>query len=155
MELEELKNAYAEHERKYKLPSFNELNKNFEIEKIERQSDILPRIIRVVMMEKVIATQRFIESLLNPGNAPRILYRYLKSIGSEDTKKIEEIYDKFGVLTLKALSLDVEYKEDKEAEMIKEIQSVWEGCKKNLHEIIKDVQNPKEQQAKKEKSYFG
>jgi len=73
MDLEQLKKDYSAYEKKYKLPSFKELNESFEIEKIERQSDILLRIVRVIMMEKVIATQRFVESLLNPANAPRIL----------------------------------------------------------------------------------
>jgi hypothetical protein len=155
MELEQLKREYSLYEKKHKLPSFKELNENFEIEKIERQSELLLRIIRVIMMEKVIATQRFIESLMNPANAPRILYKYLKSMSQEDTKNLEAVHDKFAFLTLKVLSLDVEYKEDKEAEMIKEIQTTWEGTKKSLHEIIKSVQNPKEQQARKEKSYFG
>ncbi len=154
MELEELKMAYSVFEKKYKLPSFQDLNKNFEIEKIERQSEILLRIIRVIMMEKVIATQRFIESLLTPGNAPRLLYKYLKSMSSEDKTKLDGLYEKFANLMLKALTVDVEFKEEKEAEMIKEIYSAWEISKKDLHEVIRNVQNPKEGQARKEKSYF-
>lgn len=155
LELQQLKKDYSVFEKKYKLPSFEELNRNFEIEKIERQSDILLRIIRAIMMDKIIAIQRFIESILNPANAPRILYKYIKSVSQEETKNLEQVYEKFALLTLKVLSLDVEYNESAEAKMINEIYKTWQDTKDNLNKIIESVQNPKEQQSKREKSYFG
>ncbi|HVY01519.1 MAG TPA: hypothetical protein VHA12_02020 [Candidatus Nanoarchaeia archaeon] len=154
MELEQLKKSYGVYEKKYKLPSFKELNENFEIEKIERQSEILPRVVRVVMMEKIMATQRFVESLLAPQQAPRMLYKYIKSMSVEDKKQLDKFYDSFASLMLKSLSLDVEYKEDKECQVIKEIFSVWVSSKKSLHEIISHIQNPKDVEQKKDKSYY-
>jgi hypothetical protein len=154
MELEQLKKSYSAYEKKYKLPSFKELNENFEIEKIERQSEILPRVVRVVMMEKIMATQRFVESLLAPQQAPRMLYKYIKSMSQEDKKQLDKFYDSFASLMLKSLSLDVEYKEDKECAIIKEIFLVWTSSKKALHEIIEHIQNPKDLEQKKDKSYY-
>lgn len=154
MEIEQLKKSYSGYEKKYKLPSFKELNENFEVEKIERESEILPRVVRVVMMEKVMATQRFIESLLAPQQAPRMLYKYIKSMSQEDRKNLDKLYDSFATLMLKSLSLDVEYKEDKECAIIKEIFSTWTGSKKMLHGIIENIQNPKDLEQKKDKSYY-
>jgi signal transduction histidine kinase len=154
MELETLKKSYLVYQKKHKLPSFDELNENFEIEKIERQSDILPRVVRVVMMDKVMATQRFIESLLAPQQAPRMLYKYIKSMSKEDKINLDNLYESFATLMLKSLSLDVEYKEDKECVIIKEIFSTWTSSKKTLHAIISNIQNPSDVEQKKDKSYY-
>lgn len=155
MELENLKKSYSTYEKKHKLPSFKELNENFEIEKIERESDILPRVLRVVLMDKVMATQRFVESLLAPQQAPRMLYKYLKSMPTEDKQQLDKIYESFAALMLKSLSLDIEYKEDKECAMVNEIYSVWTSSKKALHAIVANIQNPSEKENKKDKSYYG
>lgn len=155
MELETLKKAYSAYEKKHKLPSFKELNDNFEIEKIERESDILPRVIRVVMMEKVMATQRFIESLLAPQQATRMLYKYLKTMSTDDRQQLDKLYEAFGVLMLRSLELDIEYKEDKECSMIKEIYAAWNASKKSLHSIVGNIQNPSDKETRKDKSYYG
>lgn len=155
MKINELKNFYAEYQKKYNLPSFKELNNNFEIEKIERESEILLRIVRVVIMEKVIATERFIESILLPGNAPRSLYAYTSTMNEEDKKTLDKIHNSFSQLTLQALELDVEYNEKKEAEIIKKIFTTWSVAKQGLYPILEKMTKPIKQDSKKEKTYFG
>lgn len=57
-----LKKQYEPLRKKYKLPSFDELNKEFEIEKIqEKETDFILREIRKGMGEKVGAFLRFLK----------------------------------------------------------------------------------------------
>lgn len=155
MELEELKKNYTVYEKKYKLPSFKELNFNFEIEKIDRDTDIFLKVVRSVMMEKIISTQRFLETIVTPGNTPRMLFSFLKSMNQEDKKNIDSLYDQMSSIISGALDLDIEFNEAKEAEMIKKIYSSWVEMKKPLLILIKKMQNPQGQGSKKERTYFG
>ena len=70
MGLKELKKKYADLSKKYKLPNFVNLNEDFEVEKIERDTDLLLKAIRKVMMEKIVNSMSFLEMLLNPVNSP-------------------------------------------------------------------------------------
>ena len=89
MDLKELKKHYEILSKKYKLPSFKELNEDFDIEKIDKESDILLKVVRKVMMEKIVNSLGFIEMLLNPMNSPRMYHAYLNSMSVEDKKAID------------------------------------------------------------------
>ena len=68
--LPEFKKKYAKLEKKHNLPSFNQMNRDFQIEKLaEVETDYLIREIRKFSGEKFFNYFRFIESLLNPSNA--------------------------------------------------------------------------------------
>ena len=153
-DLKNLKEDYDELEKKYKIPSFKEMNEEFEIEKIDKKSDCLMRIVRKVMMEKIINSLNFLEIFLNPANAPRIYFGYLKSMSLDDKQIIEDMYGKIGELSLKSLSMEIGYDEKKEAEMVKEAFLLWNSLKPKFSKIIHNVRNPG-QVNNKEKSYFG
>ena len=154
MNLAELKKNYAVFEKKYKLPSFAELNENFEIEKIRKGRETLARTIRKTMMEKIINSLGFVEMLLNPINAPRIYLVYIKSMNSEDKKEIDKIYSSLSVLVIGSMKLEIDYSEKDEADMIKHIAKEWNSIKPSFRKVIKNMQNPVSS-APKEKSYFG
>jgi len=154
MDIDELKKEYAKLEGKYKLPSFKQLNEEFEIDKIERESECLIRVIRKAMIEKIVNSVGFLEMLLNPMGAPRIYMPYFKSMSQEDKEIIEKIYGVLAELSLASLALEVEYNEKEEAELVKKIHSVWVSNRADFKKLIDNVRNPKIT-AKKEKSYFG
>jgi len=145
-------NALAKH---YSLPSFVVLNDDFEIEKISQESITLLRVVRKHMIEKVFNILSFLEMLLNPVNAPRTYLAYIKSMTNEDRKEVEKIYSIFGVLTLRALPLEADYSEKREATMIKDIQKVWSDAKKDLSKLLEQIVTPITGSAKKERSYYG
>ena len=93
--------------------------------------------------------------LLNPVNAPRTYLAYIKSMTNEDRKEVEKIYSIFGVLTLRALPLEADYSEKREATMIKDIQKVWSDAKKDLSKLLEQIVTPITGSAKKERSYYG
>lgn len=155
MELKDLKKEYGVLAKKYKLPSFQEVNENFEIDKIDKETDCLLRLVRKVMMEKIVNSLSFLELLLNPMNAPRIYLDYIKSSISEDKKEIDKIYTSLGALSLASLDLEIDYTEKKEAEMIRRIYDSWIALKPEFRKILKNMKHPNNIIVKKEKSYFG
>lgn len=155
MDVEQLKKEYAKLGKSYKLPSFKELNEEFEIDKIERESDCLLRIIRKVMMEKIVNSLGFLELILNPVNAPRIYLNFIKSVDSIDKENIEKIYSAFSELSIGSIELEIDYSEKREAEMVKKIFESWNSVKPDFKAIITSMKRPGAVINRKEKSYFG
>lgn len=155
MELNELKDIYSVYEKKYKLPDFYKLNEQFEIEKIDRESYILMRVIRKIMMDKIVNSLSFLDMILNPMNAPRIYLSFIKSMNDKDKEIINRLYEVFGGLSLECLSLELDYSEKKEAEIIKKIYEQWEKSRPEFSDFLKRVYKPLKNDVKKEKSYFG
>ncbi|MBX4212499.1 hypothetical protein KW787_03545 [Candidatus Pacearchaeota archaeon] len=154
MELKMLREQYSFLAKKYSLPSFNELNEDFEIDKIDRESDTLIRVVRKVMMEKIVNSLTFLEMLINPVNTPRIYFSYIRSITPEDKKIIDELYTIFGELSISSLDLEIDYSEKKESDVVRKIYSTWKATKPNFRVIIANMRKPNGF-TKKEKSYFG
>ena len=155
MEVKELKSAYDSLEKKHKLPSFVELNENFEIEKIDRESDTMLRTIRKIMMEKIVNSLSFLEMVLNPVNAPRMYFPFIKSMTTKDRELLEKLYWHFSELSASSLSREIHHDEKKEAELIKKTNSTWNELKEDFSVLLEKIQRPQQNDAKKEKSYFG
>jgi len=155
MDLVDLKKEYRVFSKKYELPSFEDLNDNFEVDKIDKESDTLLRVFRKVMMEKIISSLGFVEMFFNPMNAPRMYLNYIKSMSAEDKKSIEKIHSVFSEVSLAALGREVDYSEEKEAELIKKIFESWNSVKSDFRKILKNMKNPVENSTNKNRSYFG
>lgn len=154
MKLSELKKYYALLEKKYELLNFSELNENFEIEKIRKGEETLLRTIRKTMMEKIVNSLAFVESLLNPINAPRMYLPYLKSMNSDDKKELDKIHSILSNLVIASLKLEIDYSEKDEADMIGRIAKNWNSIKPSFRNVIATMQKPVSNVIK-EKSYFG
>ncbi len=155
MELKELIAEYMELGSKYALPSFKELNENFEIDKIDRESETLLRIIRKTMMDKIVNSLGFLDLLLNSMNAPRFYHGFLRSMTQEDKALIDKLYGDLGQLSTELLPLEIEYSEKAEADSINKIYSVWKNSRASFLDLVKKVGRPVVEISKKEKSYFG
>lgn len=146
---------YGKIAKKYKLPSYQKLNEDFEIGKIENNAGTIVRTVRKVMMEKIVNSLGFLEMLLNPVNVPRVYFAYLKSITAEDKKNMEKIYEELSMLSLLALEREVKYSEKGEAELVVKISKSWDSIKNSFEQIARDIRKPNHvAAAKKEKSYF-
>jgi ABC-type transport system involved in cytochrome bd biosynthesis fused ATPase/permease subunit len=106
------------------------------------------------MMEKIVNSMGFMETLLNPMNAPRIYLVYIKSMTQEDKNEIEKVYSSLADLVMGSFKLEIDYSEKEEAEMIKAIVKEWNSVKPSFRKIIASMQNPVSS-VTKEKSYFG
>ena len=95
MGLDTFKKEYEKLEKRYKLPSFKEMNEDFYIEKIsETETDILIREVRRIIGDRLANYMRFIENLLNPVNVPMFVFSIIKTIDPEEKKRLQEIYKK-------------------------------------------------------------
>lgn len=156
-DLEKLKKEYEKLKDRYNLPSFVEINEDFEIEKLqERETDLLIREVRRIMVEKNSAYLRFIEMFLNPGNAPMFFFSLVKNMDHVDKKTLEELYGELGKFEILSLKLDNEYNEEKEAEFIKKFYKDWQEIKKKFGRLLKAVDDSWEKKSeRKEKGYLG
>jgi len=155
--LEELKEKYKDLQKKYGLPDFEKLNEDFQIERAaESETDFLIREIRKFVGDKIINYLKFIESLLNPVNAPMFIFSMIKLIDSEGKKKLSEIYNNLMKKELKFIELDLEFDEEKEAEFIKESYESWQGIKKDVLKILEAINKKWDNKSEtNNKGYFG
>lgn len=157
LSLEGIKKLYKEFEEKYSLPSFEELNENFQIEKVvESETDYLLRELRKHIAEKLYNYLRFAETLLNPTSAPFFILSLAKAMNPEKKRKLEEIYKKLAKNEIKLFKVDFIYSEEKEAEFIKNSSNLWEKIKRDFLEIIEDAEKNLDNKFEgKTRGYFG
>jgi len=134
--LKRLKEQYEKLEKKYKLPSFQELNEEFEIEKIaEKETELLLRNIRRCILEKLVAVSRFFELMLNPTEANLMILSMLKDIDHETKKNMEKLYKEISLIEITSLEMDLDYNEKNEAKFISDVSKSWKKLKSELKNI--------------------
>lgn len=155
--LEKLKKEFEKIRKKYNLPSFQALNEDFEIEKLqEKETDTLVREIRRSMIDKNLAYLRFAEMFMNPSAAPMFFLALVKSLDSDARKSLEELYSELGRYEIRSIALDNVYDEKKDAEFIKSFYKEWQATKMKFGGIMKAVEKAWEKKSEKnEKGYLG
>jgi len=136
--LDDLKEEYIKFKDKYKLPEFLEMNRLFDIEEIDIDTDFLLRKIRRVVSERIAGYLRFVEIVLNPSNAPMFFFKLIKKLDEGDKQSLSEVYDVLGKFEVEILALDIDYSEEKEAEFINNVFVAFDGdIKKKLLKVVK------------------
>lgn len=155
--LEKVREDYQKLQDKYNLPSFESLNHEFYIEKVaETETEILTREIRRFIADKIYNYLRFIETVLNPVNAPMFIFSVIKSMSQEDKKKLSDVYNKLSEINLDLIKLDIDSNEKKDAEFIIKVYNSWQSIKKELLFVIEKFKNNNEIKEEKSSSkYFG
>ncbi len=140
--LENLKKNYQKIQKKYDLPSFDDLNKDFQIEKVaEIETDFLIREIRKFLADKFSNYLRFVEAILNPVNAPMFIFSIIKSIGIKEKKKLTNIYGQLSKTEIRLIELDINFEEEKEADFVKESYKMWQEIKKDVLDVLDVMKN--------------
>jgi|GEM_PF-282804 len=138
--LELLKESYEVLRKEYDLPEFENMNKDFSIEKIqEEDTELLIREIRKYVSDKFSTYLRFIETLLQPTNAQMFVFSMLKTFESEDTEKLKKNYKKLAQKEIDIIELDLDFNLEKEIVFIKSAFDLWQEVKTELLEIISTV----------------
>jgi len=154
MDVKDVKKEYEKFIEKYNLPSFNEINEDFEVDKIDRESDCFLRAVRKAIMEKIVNAIGFLEMLLNPMNAPRMYVPFVNTMAVSDNKEIDELYNSLSELSLLSLKLEMGYSEKGEAEVIRKVFDVWQKEKVRFGNLVDKIGQPVNS-VKRERSYFG
>ena len=157
MSLQELKKQYEKLKKKYNLPTFSELNEDFEIEKLqERDTDTLSREIRRAMADRNLVYLRFVEMFQNPSQAPMFFLALVKGFDLDNKQLLDELYLDLGKFELKSIGLDNEYDEKKDVEFIKKFYKEWQQVKEKFGKFLKALEKSWEKKVeKKEKGYLG
>jgi hypothetical protein len=156
-DLEALKKEYSELQKKYELPSFEELNNDFQIEKAsENETDFLLREIRKVIAERLFNYLRFIESLLNPVSVPMFVYSIIKTLDVKDKERLTEVYKKLAKKEVDLLELDIDSTEEKEVKFINDSYKLWQDIKKDVLDVVKMIRKNWDSKVEENrKDYFG
>ncbi len=157
IKLERLKNEYSKLQKKYSLPSFEEMNNYFDIEAIAgRHVDMLLRAVRRRITEKTSSYQRFMEVFLNPAQAPLFYMMLSKNMPEEGRKAINEAYFELGKIEVLHIEIENSDSDEKEAELIKEVFSSWPKIREQIG-ILADIfkKSWKKKSESKDKTYFG
>ena len=155
--LNELKEKYEEYKKKFNLPSFYDLNKVFDIEELDCESDFFLRKIRRYISEKLGGYMRFVEILLNPSNSPIYFFKLIKKLDENDKETLNQMYEGLGKIEVETISLDLDYNETKEADFIKKLFKMYnEELREKLLKIIRKLGNGLDEKKKDTNgSYFG
>jgi len=140
---------------KFKLPNFNELNDEFELNNI-KEKDFLLRQIRRRLNEKIIFYCRIIEGLIYPNTGNLIGAHEIKSFNEEEKKEISELHKKLMVFERRSLKLDVNPNEVEDGKYINDVFNSWKNFKEKMIKITEIMQSSwKKEESSKKDNYFG
>lgn len=156
-DLKKLKENYSKIQEKYSLPTFENMNREFAIEKIaEVETDFLIREVGKLMAEKFSNYMHFVELILNPVSSPLFIFSIIKTLEESEMKKFKEIYKRLAKIEVQLIELDVDFSEEKEAIFVNESYETWKEIKKDFIEIIEKIKlNWDNKTENNSKAYFG
>lgn len=140
---------------KYKLPDFNELNNEFELNTIKNKNFLL-RQIRRRINEKVIFYCKILEGLLYPNTSDIIGMHEIMSFSEVEKKKLSDFYKKLMVFERQSLKLDVNPNNEEDIKYINEIFKSWKKFKEEMINITEKMQASwKKEEPVTKDVYFG
>jgi len=140
---------------KYKLPKFEDINNEFELDFIKDKPFLL-RQIRRRMNEKVIFFCRIIEGILYPTQQHIINVTEVKNFSEEKKKEVHKIYKGLMQYERQSLLLDVTPNNKDDVKFINDVFNFWKKTKKQMEEIVKLMKESWKKEFGSEKNnYFG
>src|SRR3989338_1090008 len=151
----DIKTEYEKISKKYKLPEFEKINDDFEINFIEKK-EFLTRAIRRRMNDKLLFFARIIENVIYPNSQSHII-AYENSVFSEERKlELVKVHKQLMIFERRSLLLDIETTDENDIEYIKDLLSRWEDFKKELKEVAETMRESwKKNIEEKEERFFG
>ncbi|MBI4154960.1 hypothetical protein HY498_02665 [Candidatus Woesearchaeota archaeon] len=156
-EKEKLKEAYEILRKKYNLPNFNDLNNEFEISSIKKPSiEFLLRVIRRRITDKLAMFCNILQALIMPNTGSAVNLHEIKFFTEEDRVKIEKLLSDMMYLERKSLLLDINSKENVEAEFLKTTMEYWPRFSLEMMRIVDKMSSGWKTEEKTDKTqYFG
>ncbi len=156
--LEKFKAEYEKVQKKYNLPSFEDMNNAFDIEEVSsKNTERILRLIRRRITEKTSSYLRFMEVFLNPSQAPLFYMMLAKNMPEEGRTAVNEVYFELGKIELDHLKLElIDYSEGIESKAIKSFYEVWNKAKEQLGILVEIFEKQwKKTTQTKDKTYLG
>lgn len=153
-----IKEEYGNLAKKYKIPKFEVLNEEFELDFIKEKQFLL-RQVRRRINEKVIFFCRIVEGLLYPTPQNIVNATELNNFSNEKKVELEKIYKELMYYERSSLLLDVSPNEKKEIEYINSLFNFWGKIKKQVEETVRTMQESwkkdDKEEEKEKNNYFG
>ncbi len=152
---EKIRKKYEELKKKYSLPDFEELNKEFEISAIEHD-DFLLRQVRKKIIEKITVMSEILENFLHPDTKISDIYE-CRAFSDKERDRIFELYKKLKIVEKESMELSLEPNDKTEAEFIEKILDSWIDIKKEMLFFIRKTKEfwKSESPDKTKEGYFG
>lgn len=153
----DVRGKYIELKKKHpELPSFEELNIDFELDYLEKD-DFIAKLVRRRMNDKLIFFCRVLEGILYPNPNSAINAHESSFFGDEEKRELSEFYKKLMILERRSLLLDVTSTESDDVKYILELFGKWSEFKKVMSEVVNKMQDiwKKKDEQNVEGNYFG
>jgi len=156
MEHKTIEDEYKKIVKKFELPKFDILEKEFGIGDIEETPYML-REIRKRVEDKVDDFTKIIESILQPDTGHIASLHECKFFNDNEKEDMFNLFKELMKLNREGLKLDLEYDEKEEAEFLKNIVKHWEKIKTKMEKIVKKLKDAWDADIEKEQfqGYFG
>jgi len=156
----DIKSRYEKLREKYGLPSYEELDEEFELLYFHNILEInYPlRFIRRRIMDKISAFVHFFQNILNPTPGNLIAMEENSFLTKDEKDEITSLVKNMIILERESLLLDINHDEEKDAEFIKKAASKWEKYRVKVGTYtnkLREGWNSKVKEEDKEEQYFG
>ncbi len=144
--------------KRYDLPKFDDLNKEFEISSIKQldKTDFLLRVIRRRITDKLAMFCNILQSLILPNTGSAINMYELKMFDENDKEQIEKLLAEMMFLERKSLLLDIKSEDNVEVEFLKTTWKQWPKFSIEMAKIAEKMSKGWKQEDKLDKTqYFG
>ena len=140
--------------KKFKLPKFDQLNKDFGIEILaEHETDMLMTLIRHRIHERIDTFFRVMERLIVPRDSIMFMHAS-KQLSEDDRKTILDLVEQMSRIEFESLALETINDEQQDIQYITKVYNEWQDMKKKINSLMKKI-NSKLRKEKENFNYFG
>ena len=126
-----MEEEYTKLQKKYNLPGYNEMDKEFEISSIDKPSFLLKKILEK-MQEQIAKNLHVLEEILQPDGASLSALYEFKAFNDHEKKEIFDVYKKLMIIMRQLSILILENDETKQARFISDFYKDWKNVKAKL-----------------------
>ncbi len=155
---DKLKKAYESYVKKYDLPSYEELDSEFELLYVPSITEIkFPlRFIRRRLTDKVAWMVNMLQTILQPNPSSLVSLQESNFFDNGSKRKIAEFLRELMKLERESLMIEIIPDEKRDADFIKDFYSKWKDIKNQVADVSKKLRDGWTQEKKSEKNhYFG
>ena len=152
MDLKDLPKAYEALQKKYTLPTYTDLNNEFELLYISAtlaSLDFPLRFIRRRMADRIANAVGYLQSILQPNPGSFVLMRESSFFNTDEKLKIGELLQQFLTLERTSFVLDLQGDEQKDAHYIHDTFKQWLVLKKVYATFVTQLPDHWKQQEEK------
>ena len=133
-----LQDLYAEIEKKHKLPSYDSLNKDFDIDVIDTQSKHLIKEVAKKLFERIELFKKILETSLQP-DVSLLSMQEAEYLNDVDHEVIADVLRRLMKLDRTLLAAELENDENLYAGFIRDAAIEWPKMKKELGPVIQHM----------------